>query len=656
MDNADDLHEDYQGFAPPAKSWNVIITSRNAQCNRHSSVGHWDLQSLDPTESAKLLLKAADIPEDDWPAKGADARKIVDCLGSHTLALIQAGSYVRAKRCTLSEYPEIFDRKAHKLLEYEVIQESSRYSNVWTTFEVTAAALDTSKRANADAKRLLDTFSMLHFTNFPTEVFEHTWKEARRIVKKGLEATDSGDAQKVLLEGLSHVARTRSIGAGKDYLQNLYAQEVFRLLADQVSDFLPILSDEWESDRIHDALDILTDLALAQKSETKDGKLAISMHKLTHSWARERMEDPQTKRQAWLRAGATIVLSNSTSWIWADPEIQLRPHVRYFADNSRSFDISEVQPDMAEKIFLFCAELLQKLREDEMLEQFLNKIFEELQRHGKSIKEISLPLCKVKARNLYDLSRVDEAVAWWNDIVEVEKKRIITTRSDRLESQHELAHAMFLQGHRAGATTLLHKVVKECQGRLNEEHPVRLAAEHDYADFCGLEGDKKKAIKLFTHVVDVRRRIHKETQPELLISQHQLARTYLHDGQLDEAFTRFRYVFQKREETLPDTHPERLATQHELGCCYRESGQLDKAIENLEKVVKIRKQTLAPDNIEGLLSQSELAEAYMRDNQLDKAIEILTHVTEMHKRLIKSNTNRINAEYLFAECQKRKKR
>ena len=66
---------------------------------------------------------------------------------------------------------------------------------------------------------------------------------------------------------------------------------------------------------------------------------------------------------------------------------------------------------MAEKIVLFYAELLQMLREDKTLEQFLNKIFEELQRHGKHIKEISLPLCKVKAKNLYDLSQVNEAIA-----------------------------------------------------------------------------------------------------------------------------------------------------------------------------------------------------------------------------------------------------
>ena len=653
LDNADDPHEDYQGFAPPANEWNVIITSRNIQCSRHSSVGHWDLQSLDQAESSKLLLRAADIPENDWPTKEEPARKIVDCLGSHTLALIQAGSYVRAKRCTLSEYPEIFEKKGQKLLEYNITQEGSRYSNAWTTFEVTATALETPKEANADAKRLLDTLSMMHFTNFPIEVFEYTWKEARQIVKRGLEATDSRDIRKVLFEGFSKVARTRSLGAGKDYLQNLYAQEVFRLLADQVSDFLPILSDEWESDRIHNALDVLADLALVQRSETKDGKLSISMHKLTHSWARERMRDPQIKRQAWLRAGSTIVLSNLTSWVWADPEVQLRPHVRYFADNSRSFDMSGIQPDMAEKIVLFCAELLQMLREDEMLEQFLNKIIEELQKRGQRIKDISLPLCKVKAKNLYDLTRLDEAISWWTDIVEAEKRRIITTRAERLESQHQLTRAMFLKGQVESAVTLLRKVVKECQERLNEEHPVRLAAEHDFADFTGLRGDTKKAIELFTHVVNVRRRISKEAQPELLISQHQLARTYLFDGQVEEAFSRFRYVLQIREANLPETHPERLATQHEIGCCYRESHQYDKAIESLEKVVTIRKQTLAPDNIEGLLSQQELAETYMFDDQFDKAIEILEHVVEMQKGLLESSANRRNAEYLLEICRKR---
>ena len=42
------------------------------------------------------------------------------------------------------------------------------------------------------------------------EVFEHTWKEARRIVKRGLEVTHSCDTRRVLFKGLSHVAHTRS--------------------------------------------------------------------------------------------------------------------------------------------------------------------------------------------------------------------------------------------------------------------------------------------------------------------------------------------------------------------------------------------------------------------------------------------------------------
>ena len=50
LDNADDPNEDYQRYAPPAIDWSVIITSRNDQCIRHNSVGHWILQSLDQVE------------------------------------------------------------------------------------------------------------------------------------------------------------------------------------------------------------------------------------------------------------------------------------------------------------------------------------------------------------------------------------------------------------------------------------------------------------------------------------------------------------------------------------------------------------------------------------------------------------------------------
>lgn len=183
------------------------------------------------------------------------------------------------------------------------------------------------------------------------------------------------------------------------------------------------------------------------------------------------MEDPKRKRQAWLRAGSTIALSNMSSWIWAHPETQLRLHARYLLTTVGPLTFLGYRRIWWEKKVLFCAELLQILREDEMLEQFLDKIFEEFRKHGKSIMEASLPLCKVKAKNLYDLLRLNEAIAWWTDIVEAEKKPIITTRPDRLVSQHQLAQAMFLQGQYGSATTLLQKLFRNAKSALVRSIP-----------------------------------------------------------------------------------------------------------------------------------------------------------------------------------------
>ena len=85
---------------------------------------------------------------------------------------------------------------------------------------MTTTGLETSKKGNADAKPLLESFS-LTFPQRPS----NTWKEARRIVKRDLEATKGRDIRRLLFKGFSHVARTRSLGAGKDYLQNLYTQD-----------------------------------------------------------------------------------------------------------------------------------------------------------------------------------------------------------------------------------------------------------------------------------------------------------------------------------------------------------------------------------------------------------------------------------------------
>ena len=611
-------------------------------------------------ESASLLLKTSEIPHSEWDSQRDAAHKVVKCLGSHTLAIIQAGAYVGAKHCTLSEYPEIFEntRRRQKLLDHALGQERSRYGSVWTSFEITHKSLEAyekaetlnNKQRGTDGKHLLEMFSMLHFTEFPMNAFRDAWNEARLVLERAQGVVDSQHVRMVYVRGISRAISARSFSAAKDFVQNTFTQGLAHLLADQIADILPDLKEEWDPDRLYYAFDLLSDLALIQKSATPAGDVTIAMHPLTHSWLRARMdklENPQTKQQAWTRAGSIIVLCNYSSLTWLNTDIQLRPHVRFYAQFSEQFDLSGVDPLVVEQIFSFCAELLLKLREDMSLERFLDQAFERLRTEKRAIP---IPLRKVKAKNLYYLTRMQESVNEWSTIVQAEKWTLGKKNPERLRSQHELAQSQQLNTQTKEAFELLHLVVKRCQEELSEENQIRLNAEHDFADMQGGK-DIDASIDLFEHVIAVRKRIFSETQPELLISQHQCARTYLARGDTDEALKRFRSVLEIRKQNLAETHPERLASQHEVGCCYRGKGEYDKAIELLEDVVQKRKATLKPANMEKCLSQFELAMTYCMAGRFSKAVEILEEVVSLQKYLSENHANRRGPEILLRQLK-----
>ena len=186
LDNADDTEIDYQEYIPSGTCGTVVITSRNPDCQRYSTVGAETLAGLDIEDSVELLFKAAKIPRKSWPACEKDAKENVDLLGSHTLALIQAGAYIANGHCKLEEYPAEYRRQHDRLLEYGPEQARSRYGNVYATFEASACRLEASTSVAAgDALALLDILSVLHFSGVPKQLFEDAWKGCRRVYEDG---------------------------------------------------------------------------------------------------------------------------------------------------------------------------------------------------------------------------------------------------------------------------------------------------------------------------------------------------------------------------------------------------------------------------------------------------------------------------------------
>jgi hypothetical protein len=182
LDNADDPEFDYQTYLPSGTHGAVLITSRVAECRGYSPDAFEALGGLEEQDSKELLLKAAGLSPELWLSYNDQAEEVVCLLGSHTLALIQAGAYISQGHCQLHQYLEVYRRQRTRLLKFRPKQAQSRYYDVYTTFEASANILEQSQNESAkDALRLLQIMSMLDSSVLTLQVFEEAWKGCKKI-------------------------------------------------------------------------------------------------------------------------------------------------------------------------------------------------------------------------------------------------------------------------------------------------------------------------------------------------------------------------------------------------------------------------------------------------------------------------------------------
>ncbi|RYP45994.1 hypothetical protein DL768_007744 [Monosporascus sp. mg162] len=179
LDNADDPEVDYQQYCPSGTRGAVLITSRNPECQTHATVGCEELDGLDKGDCIRLLLQLIGLPIEPQAVNSA-AEEVINILGSHTLAILQAGSYIAQGGCSLSNYPVVFQRQRERLLKFNLTQAQSRYRNVYATLEASAQTLDTLESESAqDALCLLRILSQFHFENVPLDLLQDAWNGAQ---------------------------------------------------------------------------------------------------------------------------------------------------------------------------------------------------------------------------------------------------------------------------------------------------------------------------------------------------------------------------------------------------------------------------------------------------------------------------------------------
>jgi tetratricopeptide (TPR) repeat protein len=619
LDNADNPSFDYTHYIPSGVKGVVVMTSRVPHCSKYSTLPAEALESLEVGHSTQLLFKAAQVPEETWHSSEEQAHAILHLLGSHTLALIQAGAYIAEGYCRLDQYPDRYQRQRKRLLKHYPEQEQSRYRDVYATFEASADILKSSNtEAGQDALDILEIMAMLQSSDLPIQVFADAWRGARDVLET--EHTQVDDVGNLTQWHIS-----------------------------QLPQFCNMQADGWDDYRLNKALALLASLSLVTRHSLNDLD-GLSMHPLAHAWAKDRLGQEQ-QQKAWVKAGCLLALSRDESNRWQGYEGQLWPHVQSFLSPSVDAILSYGPLEMILPILLKCAWVLDTMREDDALKFLLEGIYRVLQIAPSNPSQEHIRIWDLAATSLTNSGHARQAVVLLEYIVKVRESTLKETHPDRLNSQHELARVYIDNGQTNEAVALLEHVVKVWESTLKETHPHRLASQHVLARAYNSNGQTNKAVALMEHVVKVEETTLKETHPDRLASQHVLANSYNNNGQSNEAVVLLEHVVKVEETTLKETHPDRLASQHALADAYNSNGQTREAVALLEHVVKVEETTLSETHPDRLASQHMLAIAYIDIGHLKEAVALLEHVVKVRESTLReTHPNRLASQHMLASA------
>jgi tetratricopeptide (TPR) repeat protein len=647
LDNADDPEFDYSTYFPSGHRGAVIITSRISNCRKYSTVDPETLEGLTPVHSKQLLLKAAEVTEDLWPRYTAPAEEIVQLLGSHTLALIQAGAYIAEGYCELEQYPEKYRQKRKQLLEHHPNQEQSRYQNVYATFEASVDVLRLSDpETGKDALELLAILSVLHFTVLPLACFEDASASARTR-HDGIQNPNSPSKQRPswrLSQRIAFSRRESKQSRGWKMYEMDYLNEQHKC---RLPELINHRGDKWDDYRLNKASVLLASLSLVTRHRSGPFE-GLSMHPLAHAWAKDRLDINQ-QQQTWISSASVFAFSRKVSGLWQVHERLMQPHMQaLFSSNLErlfSFDTQRVMLP----IMMHCGWLLFVMREYKLLQALLECIYKELKISPWSPSNKYLPIWSLAARNQVQLRNNKLAIALLEFVTNAEKTLMLEANPERLISQYNLAVAYDNAGISEKAVPILEYVIHMYKTMLpGELHSMWLASsEHELARAYNATGHPQKGVHLMEGVVKLNI-AQRAPQSRLLASQHALATAYNMTKQTNEALSLLEHVTKVYESSLEETHPSRQSTQYELARAYFRSGETDKAVALLERVVKVQSSTLEETNNELVASQFMLALIYSEMKREKDGLELLEHVVRMYERTLdETHADRLKAEFLL---------
>jgi tetratricopeptide (TPR) repeat protein len=637
FDNYDDpkSFDNIRDFLPEGEFGCLLLTSRHTVSD--SLVSDLDsaieLEGLSEEDALDLLWKTSRLTQAKQTETAIDeAKRIVDRLAYHPLAVTQAGSYIGQQKLRLDQFMGHYDAKKERILKHtpQLSQyrrklnssaEKETSLNVFTTWELSFQQLLDTANCGKEKADLLTLFTFFDHDDICEVLF-------MAYCKRGQALPHYSWPVQCLLPCLGDFYPNG---------QDLGGHNTSKKKLDGLK--------QWASDKF---VDIITDLAQMSLVQSwfrgEDDLCHFSLHPLVRDWIQLRTSED--KRQYYSLISGKVLLGFLLDKYYQNrfnlslsSQYAVFSHIRVYIENTAmlrsasvlTIDIQEERLDLIDKWIGMFLVLLGRYNEAEVLTKRLLDSREKIL----GSEDTSTLDAMTRVAEAYVLQdKFEQAEELYRKALKAMQKILGPEHPTTLDTMGDIAWVLYHKGNYAAGEEIARAAVEGHDRICKPENQRSFTSFDTLSLILRRQGKYVEAEKVQRRSLVGRERFLGADHRATLIAAMNVASTLQDQGEFGRAEELFNDVLKKQEKILGREHPDTVMCANNLALVFQDQGRLDDAEETMRAVIEINKKVLGQSHSHTLRSTAHLAKILNIRNQNDEALSLYQQAISGLKRAL----------------------
>jgi tetratricopeptide (TPR) repeat protein len=228
----------------------------------------------------------------------------------------------------------------------------------------------------------------------------------------------------------------------------------------------------------------------------------------------------------------------------------------------------------------------------------------------------------------------NQAALWYEQCLEVTKKRLGEEHFHVAQSRNNLAELYRSQGRYTEAEPLYQKALELMRRLLGEEHLLVTLSLNNLALLYESQGKYTEAEPLYQQALELMRGLLGEEHLHVALSLNNLAGLYRSQGRYTEAEPLYQQALELRRHHLGEEHPDVATSLNNLALLYHSQGRYTEAEPLCQQALQLRRCLLGEEHPDVAISLNNLALLYESQGRYTEAEALHQQALLLKRRLL----------------------